>query len=329
MSSRSKILFFDHIPGADYQDASGDGLGSSLFKLAALSDARDQGYEVHLLTDETKAELLSGAEGIDFICSDPDDLNFKWFDKVINLGIPDEEIPEYIKTLDYYHSYSEANKKAYKMDPHLRFWRSYTANALDYEVPRSKSNIELVQDTLSLKTAAELMPNRETWIAIPCQTVSPLKDFEEWREVIKLLLDKEENVRIVLLGDIEQEFKTSDRVLNLTGKTNISLLKAVVSRASVVVGVDGLVTNLALSLEIPAVILFTMISPENVIDDLFSGKVTPMVSKGCPFQFCYKDIVNYRNSGCHWLAENPQENQPLCLGFSAEEIAKTTIHYLD
>ena len=114
----------------------------------------------------------------------------------------------------------------------------------------------------------------------------------------------------------------------MMGKSNIQLLKAIISQVNLLVGVDGLATNISMALKKPTISLFTMISPENVIDDLKSEKITSLVSPGCPHQHCYSNLDNYRNSECQYLEENSKEKYPVCLAFKPEIIVEKVMNLL-
>ena len=171
-----KILLIDYWPNIDYQHASGSGLGSSLFKLAAMAEASAMGFEIHLLTSPTKKELLEDALGIDFIYSEPLTKNYGSFLKVINLGIEDKELPEEIRFLDNFHPFLKSDRNTYKTTAHLSFWRNFIAYALDYKVSNNTSVVDICLESEDVLKAVRLMPREFKWIAIPLQTISRLKN---------------------------------------------------------------------------------------------------------------------------------------------------------
>ena len=328
MGNKEKVLFIDYWPECDYLHASGSGLGSSLFKLAALADASRANFEVHLLTSPLKTELLEDAAGIDFIHSHPLSQDYSTFKKIINLGISEDQFPEQLKQLSNCHSFTDFDRESYKSTAHLTFWRKYVASALSYPLPDHKSQIDLCIESEEILNAIDLMPGRYKWVAISYQTISELKEYSLWDQVIALLLESDPEIRIVLLGDKEEEFEASDKVLNIMGKSSIQSLKAIISQINLLVGVDGLASNIAMVFQKPAVILFTMISPEHVIDDLGSDKITALTAGNCPYQFCYKDLVNYRSSGCRYLVENSDKKNPECLNFTPKIIVENILRTL-
>lgn len=328
MKVSKKVLFIDHWPGIDSLHACGAGLGSSLFKLAALADVSDAGFEVHLLTSPAKKELLEDAAGIDFIYSKPVSAKYSSFEKIINWGIADDQFPDEIKKLPNFHPFSQDDRTLYKSTAHLTFWRHFAAAALKLPVPVRKSKIDICIESEDMLKAAKLMPDKFIWIAISYQSVSPLKDYKNWTAVIEALLEADERIRIVLLGDRQENFTGSERVLNMMGGTSIQLLKALISQTDLLLGVDGLSTNIAMSLNIPSVILFTMISPEHVIADLKTDKIIALSTGNCPYQFCYSELVNYRSSACRLLAESADIKNPECLNFTPESIVTQVLKLL-
>lgn len=328
MVNTKKVLFFDYWPDINYLHACGAGLGSSLFKLAPLAEASAMGFEVHLLTSPTKKELLEDAMGIDFIYSKPLTKNYGSFLKVINLGIEDKELPVEIRSLENFHPFLESDRQNYKTTAHLSFWRNFIAHALRYKVSNKTSVVDICLESEDVLKAVKIMPREFKWIAIPLQTISKLKNYAHWNKVIELLLVSDPQIRIVLLGDRAEDFLPNERILNVMGKSNIQLLKAIISQVNLLVGVDGLATNVSIALKKPTVALFTMISPENVINDLKSEKIISLVSQGCPHQFCYSNLINYRSSECQYLEENNQENYPACLGFKPEVIVQKVMSLL-
>lgn len=329
MANNKKILFFDYWPEANYLHACGAGLGSSLFKLAALAEASIRGFEVHLLTSPLKQELLEDAYGIDFIYSKPLMKSYESFHKVINLGLENSQLPEDIKNLKNYHPFETTDRSKYKSSAHLSFWKKFVANSLNFELSQNSSKIDLCLESEEVLKAVKLMPSGYTWIAIPFQSISILKNYTGWDEVIDLLLKADDKIKILLLGDKAQELPDKSRVVNMMGKSNIQFLKAIISQVSLLIGVDGLATNIAMVQGKPTLALFTMISPENVIDDLKSEKVVSLTAPACPYQFCYENLVNYRSSGCQYLKENSEVDSPLCLNFSAHRIVEEALKLIN
>ena len=326
--SKFQILFIDYWPDIDYLHACGAGLGSSLFKLAALADVSSLDYEVHLLTSPLKKELLEDALGIDFIYTQPITKKLSSFHKIINLGLTDAEIPNEIQSLDNFYTFTEQDKELYKTSPHIDFWRTFTARTLNYTIPKNPAEISICLESEELIKAVKLMPKQHKWIAISYQSISKLKDYPRWTEVIEKLLACDPKLHIVLLGDQTQETTSNDRVLNLMGKTDIQFLKAIISHVDLLVGVDGLATNIAMALSKKAVVLFTMISPENVIPENSKVKTCAIIAQGCPYQFCYEDLINYRNSDCRFLSENPNSKLAKCLEFNPNHIVDKVKSFL-
>ena len=324
---KPKILFVDYLPGIDYIHSCGAGIGSSLFKLAALNDASEFN-EIHLLTSPKKKDLLEGSGKIASLYCEFENLDFNSYSKVVNLGLSEDQVSDDLKLLKDYKPFTAENHKLYKKIAHLSFWRKYVGESLGYTAPESQSDVSLKISSDDTNNARSILQLKQNLIAIPIQSISKLKDYPLWPKVVNLLLQANTKINIVLLGDQPETFTEQKRVLNLTGKTDIKTLKAVISNVKILVGVDGLATNIAMALNIPTVILFTMISPRNVIDDLQSDIITHMVTPGCSYQFCYENLTNYRSSGCQYLEENKEFHLPMCLKFSAEEIVKKVLQRL-
>lgn len=96
-------------------------------------------------------------------------------------------------------------------------------------------------------------------IALSIDSISPLKHYTEWAQVIELL--KRSGFHIILPGKKHFELPEEKEVINLTAKTNIQTLKAVICTFNFFIGTDGLNSNLALAFNIPSVILFAVIDP--------------------------------------------------------------------
>lgn len=317
---KKKTLFIDYWPDINYHNACGAGLGSSLFKLAAIADAANAGYETHLLTSPIKKELLEDASGIDFIYAKKISKDLAGFHKVINLGIPDAELPEEVKVLENYCGFNTSHKAEYKSSPHTEFWRTFVSQCLNYSLTNKEVEVNICLESMDIIKAIKLMDRQYKWVAIPYQSISKLKDYPQWDDVIENLLRSDSKVRVILLGDKEQKTSFGDGVLNLMGKTDIQLLKAVISQVDLVAGVDGLATNIAMALKKRTLILFSMIAPENVVFDSSNKKIKSLVAGNCPYQFCYSELENYRDSECRYLHENPQCEVPKCLEFKKDDI---------
>lgn len=328
MSKSPKILFFDHLDGINYQRACGSGLGSSLLKLPALMDACEHGYEVHLVTSPTKKELLDDASGIKKIFCSFENIVLSSFDFVINLGLNEEEVGQNLKTLKNYIPFTQEDFTEYKRSPHVQFWRCFTGRALNKVPPQQEAEIELCLESEKIIEASKILPRDYKWIAISYQSVSPLKDYREFQQVINQLLILSDNLRIVLLGDKKMPLKEQERVVNLMGKTDIQMLKAIISIVDITIGVDGLITNIAVALQKPAVIMFSMIAPNHVLTDLSKPWLKTLVSEGCPYQFCYDQLENYRNGGCRYQEEN-SGSPPICLNYKSQKIIQKVCQLLD
>lgn len=314
-----KILYIDDWPFVDPLTISGNGLGASIFKLAAFSDATAAGYQVELLTTKFKKQLLNQAREIFEIHTTVDTIAWDSYEKIISMGILDTaRIDQPNKE---FYPFTKKDRLEYKSTAHIDFWRRFSARALNMSIPTSPAQVELHIKERELEDARELLSAPGQWIAVSTQVISPLKDYAGWSEFIDLLLA--ENFNVLLLGNESMLYKEHPQILNMCGKTDIELLKALIATAEAFVGNDGLNANLALFLKTPAVVLFSMISPESVIDphQELRSPVSPLISRGCPQQFCYSKISNYRNAGCLWNIEKGTVLAPVqCLQFKAADI---------
>jgi hypothetical protein len=310
-----KILYIDDWTPVDPLTISGNGLGASIFKLAAFSDAATAGYQVELLTTKVKKQLLSQARGIFKIHTKADTILWDSYEKIISMGIFIDQLNK------EFYPFTKKDRLEYKSTAHIDFWRRFSARALDMSTPSNPAQVELHIKERELEEARELLSAPGQWITVSTQVISPLKDYAGWSEFINLLLA--ENFNVLLLGNESMPYKEHPQILNMCGKTDIELLKALIATADAFVGNDGLNANLALFLKTPAVVLFSMISPESVIDphQELRSPVSSLVSGGCPQQFCYSKISNYRNAGCPWNIEKGTLLAPLqCLQFEATDI---------
>jgi hypothetical protein len=318
-----RILYIDSWPNVEALDICSHGLGASLFKLAAVADAAQDGYQCDWLTSPVKAQLLKGAYGIHTLYTDIKEVDFADYQKVIFLGVPEEQINAHLYGLTEFIPFTTADRTNYKTTAHLKFWRQFNACVLGKSEPATPAKVTLQLEEQALNDAEVILHDDCRWVAISTQVISPLKDFENWQLVINQLID--DGYGIVLLGHEELPGIKHDRVINLTGKTDIQLLKAIIARVDAFAGSDGLATNLSMFLRTPTVVLFTVIDPQHVIDpdQNLRSPVIPLVKKGCPLQFCYPQIHNYRSAGCLYNLQHNSDQPIQCVQFDSVEISKT------
>ena len=77
-----KVLYIDNWPGINLLNVSSNGLGASIFKLTAMTDAFEAGFTVDLLTSPLKAQLLDQAYGLHTIYTDVDNVLFDYIRKL-------------------------------------------------------------------------------------------------------------------------------------------------------------------------------------------------------------------------------------------------------
>lgn len=310
-----RVLYIDEWPTIDPLSISGNGLGSSLFKLAAMADSFEADCEVNLLTSNSKKVLLEGSFGIHAIFTDPKKISKEEFDKIIFLGILKEQLSDV--TFTDFHAFSNEDKINYKNTPHIDFWRKYNSSILNIK-PGLPAKIKLHISREASIRAERLLGKRSPVVAISVDSISPLKNYDSWPSLIELIL--KQDFKVVLLGNKNQNFKEDKNLINLTGKTDLNYLKALIKTVDYFIGVDGLNSNLAMALNIPSVIMFTVISPDCVIPK-GQQNVIPIFQAECPLQFCYPSITNYRNSGCLYNIQNQQNHAPIkCLQFTPLDI---------
>lgn len=307
----ARVLFIDSWPGIS--SGCGTGLGSTLFKLAAAADAARQGHWIEWLTSREKAELLEGSSAVRAILTDPD-VDPDSYDVCLSLGL---RLPFERANLA---PFTEEDRAAYKLSPHLSFWRSYLGRILGYASPDRPAEFPLAIRPAARAEASRLLDGGARWIGVAPAAISPLKRYHEWDRVVELLLARDPECRICLLAKENLPFREDPRILNLTGKTPLSLLPAVLERCDVIAGSDGLVPNLGAVLGRPTVALFSIIDPASVIDpdQMRRSPAMALVERGCPYQFCYPKLENYRTSPC--LLE-PGAQRVRCMRFSPEKVA--------
>lgn len=216
-------------------------------------------------------------------------------------------------------------KKRYDRLPHISFWRSTLAEALQYPVPTGPSALSLSIPKAARDWAAEVLGESRS-IAISLSALTPLKRYLEWTSVIERLRASCPGYHLLLIGmqSPDPELAKAPGILDWTRRTSLTELAALIDAAAVVVGTDGLVTNLAAVLSRPTVALFSIIRPDYVIDSelLRAGQVKALTTGSCPKQFCYPMLGNYRHAACPADPNLPDGCSPICMKFPVDEVVE-------
>jgi len=305
----------------------GSGLGSSLLKLPAYVDARAAGHSVHVLTSPPKAELLAHAAVVERCFGEPDSLSFEDYDRLIPFGV---SVPELLREDSRLRVDPRAEtqlKADYDQVSHVRFWRDLLASALGWARPRTPAEMSLAPSKAGLGWAEAKLPKGRPLITLSLSALTNLKRYTRWGEVVSALQVLLPHVQLVLVGQEAPPPEISGRCLDLTKRTTLEQLTAVVALSAVVVGTDGLVTNLAVACGRPTLALFTVIQPEFVIDPALElrAPVQSLVQPGCPLQPCYPRLGNYRSASCPLDPNLGPDAPPRCAEFDAERIAAAVV----
>ncbi len=321
--SMKKVLCIDSWP--QLKPICGSGLGSSLFKLAAFEDAKSCGFEIHLQTSQAKKDLLSNSPTLQKIYVENEEIDYASFDAIIPLGISQARALLQTEKL-YLHTLDDRGLKSYYNEvPHLYFWREYLSQALGYtqSTQPAKFPLEIPQEEIRLlDTKTSSLNEPSDIISISISALTPLKKYPHWDQVILKTSQARPHSLIILLGQDSVDIELPNNVLNLTQKTTFKELIAVLHRSSLVLGTDGLITNLAMVLGVPTITLFTIIRPDFVIDPDQEKRspAIPLVQGDCPLQFCYSQLGNYRTATCPYEPELPEGKAPICTQIAPEVI---------
>lgn len=216
-------------------------------------------------------------------------------------------------------------KQRYGQLPHISFWRSTLAEALQYPLPTGPSSLSLSIPQAARDWAASVLGDSK-FIAISLSALTPLKRFLDWAGVVESLKASCPAYRLLLIGmqSPDQALSKIPGILDWTRRTSLTELAALIEAAAVVVGTDGLVTNLASVLSRPTVALFSIIQPDSVIDSerLSSGQVKALTTGSCPMQFCYPLLGNYRQAACPADPNLAEGLSPICMRFRVGDIVE-------
>lgn len=307
------------------QPICGAGLGSSLFKLAALEDARARGFVCDLLTSPEKVELLASSPVIRQLSSDPATLDLNGYDQRVCLGL--EAPPVACDFVGDLRPRAEV-KQAYNLRPHTAYWRDLLARSLGYPPPQEPARVLLPSSAEARESWRRQCPR--PYAVLSVSALSSLKLYRRWHEVALQLRTARPDLHVVLVGQGNVGPLRADGVLDLTYKTPLSQLPAILGQARVVAGTDGLISNLGIALGRPTVALFSIIRPDFVIDPGLAEhtRVLPLVHGGCPLQFCYPRLTNYRHDPCPAEPELSPERSPLCMRFGVPTVVAAIIEAL-
>lgn len=315
-----KLLVFDAWPGE--LETCGSGLGSSLLKLAAYEDARAAGHTLDLLTAAPKAELLASASAVGRRFVDPSEVPWDRYDALIPFGMP---VPAALRA----HPQLRADPRSaprlkadYDQVSHVRFWRGLMANALATSPRQAPALMSVAPSAASRAWARARLPKGRRVVALSLSALTNLKRYTRWAEVARGIELAFPEACVTLIG---QESSTGDfpaGALDLTRGTSLDQLVGLVASSDVVVGTDGLVTNLGVACGRPTLALFTVIRPEFVIDPelALGAPVRSLVHSGCPLQPCYARLGNYRTAACPADPELGPVAPPRCAGFDPAEV---------
>lgn len=321
-----KALVIDSWPGVRTVAASG--IGSTLFKLAAFADAFDAGWEIDYLTTKDKASLLANSPVIQELRTSSVGLSLSAYKRVVCLGIEGKPPDLSHRELTYF---SKDDLSRYKKEPHLLYWRSFLSTSLGYSQPNTAAEFPLFSNAAPPDGAESPLSSSCRRIGIAPTVVSHLKEYHNWNVVIDLLLKGSPDAHLVILGSGQFEFSAHSQVRNLVGKTETQELIELIRQCSVIIGCDGLITNLAMVLGVPAVVLFSIIAPSQVIDPNQSSRsqVVSLVHGECPLQFCYPFLEDYRVTPCPYEPTLPRSHMVHCMRFFPERIVDAAIKLLE
>jgi hypothetical protein len=315
-----RLLFID--AWLEQPVACGKGLGSGLFKLYGICDAQAAGHRVSLLTSPGKAAFYRLCPALETVYEAPDEAHFESYDRLIMLGLEAPlELAKHPRLRGDLRARG-AIKERYNQVPHPTYWRQLVAESIDSGVPQTTARSPLRLRPDDLAWARARLPARGPSIALSLSALGALKRYRGWASVAAALDRDPRQPRLILVGLEPPEPRSAfpASAIDLTGQTTVCQLAALLSLCQVVAGTDGLVVNLAAALDRPTVALFSIIAPEAVMAPSILARPTmrPLVQAGCPRQFCYPELSDYRSCPCPhqpWL--KPSES-PVCMGFAPE-----------
>jgi hypothetical protein len=316
MSKRA--LLIDNFPGKKTLAASG--IGSTLFKLAAFHDAYKNDWRLDYVSNSQNLQLLQHSPVVNCLTNLPAEKEYANYQKIVSLGVDSFSLSNAeLKSVPF----TQTDFSSYKNIAHLEFWRKYLARSLGYSEPKFPANYPLWPGpTMRRNVKAGIR------IGVAPTVVSPLKNYHDWPQVIKGLLAKSPQVEIVLLGKGTLNFPVEDmrRVVNLIGSHEIPGLIEAILDCTIVLGIDGLISNLAMVLGVPAVTLFGFINPQHVLDpdQHMRSPAIAMIHGNCPKQFCYSQLENYRTSQCPLEPSLDSQATVHCMRFDSDKIIHDT-----
>ncbi len=298
----------------------GSGLGSSLFKLAAIDDAQRRGFVCDLLTSSAKVALLESSPSIRRVASDPHAVELSAYSQRVCLGLERPPVAEHFRG-DL--RARAVVKEQYNKLPHLKYWRGLLARSLGYPPPEEPARFPLPPTAEAVRWwDAQRPPGR--YVLLSVSALSALKLYRRWAEVAARLVAALPDLTVVLVGKGLGGAGPCERVVDLTHRTTLPQLLPIVAAAQLVAGTDGLITNLAMAAGRPTVPLFSIIQPEFVVDpeQALRAPVWPLVQSGCPLQFCYPQLKNYRSDPCPADPELPADAAPVCMRFPVSVVVE-------
>ncbi|RMG18605.1 MAG: hypothetical protein D6731_01630 [Planctomycetota bacterium] len=234
-------------------------------------------------------------------------------------------IPEAMRELPHLHPDPRTPcelKRDYDKVSHVRFWRELLADALGAPPPTGPARLSLRPSAAALRWARRQLPKGRLVVSLSLSALTNLKRYLRWAEVAQGLARALPNACLLLVGLEAPGPGFPPGARNLTCRTSLEELVALVALSNVVVGTDGLVTNLGIACGRPTVALFTIIRPDFVIDPALElrAPVRSLVHPGCPLQPCYPRLGNYRTAACPFDPDLGPVAAPRCTDFDPARV---------
>jgi ADP-heptose:LPS heptosyltransferase len=157
-------------------------------------------------------------------------------------------------------------------------------------------------------------PLFENYVILHLDNREPYRNIRgvNWQAVIGLL--SENGHLVIQLGNSENKIETSAIQVNTI---SLSMLKYVVSGASLFIGIDSGISNIAVAMDIPSVIFFGSVDPKVIHPDLSQITVVENTNV-CTTPKCWGDVVGGETGKeCYVDKENPP-----CTRFTTKQTIK-------
>ncbi len=161
------------------------------------------------------------------------------------------------------------------------------------------------------------------YIGLQCDASHIYRRYEKGEKLVDYLLKQNDKYVIVLLGsDKYVECKKNKRVIDLQGKTDLRECINIVRDLDYMIGVDSGLIHIALTLHVPTVGIFTIISPELRLK-YYTGQYQVATAPGCDCIGCGNlHMVKCKKGD---KRANP-EFEPECLKLSPADIYNKLIN---